>query len=113
MAVPSNTVETYSSNNLIREDLQTALVNINPADHIFMNAIGSRNVKNTLFEWAKVTLASAGNNRAIEGDDVSNDSATLPVRCLISHRLVPRQFKHLQQPKILNHNLMQSVMQWL
>ena len=80
MAVPSNTVETYSSNNLIREDLQTALVNINPADHIFMNAIGSRNVKNTLFEWAKVTLASAGNNRAIEGDDVSNDSATLPVR---------------------------------
>lgn len=80
MAVPSNTVETYSSNNLIREDLQTALVNINPADHIFMNAIGSRNIKNTLFEWAKVTLASAGNNRAIEGDDVGNDSATLPVR---------------------------------
>ena len=79
MAVPSNTTETYNST-LIREDLQDALVNINPADHIFMNAIGSRNIKNTLFEWAKVTLASAGANRQKEGDDATNDSATLPVR---------------------------------
>ena len=32
MAVPSNTTETYDST-LIRESLQDALVNINPADH--------------------------------------------------------------------------------
>ena len=80
MAVPSSTTETYSSNNLIREDLQSALVNINPSDHVFMSAIGTRNVSNTLFEWAQVTLASASNNRQIEGDDLGNDSATLPVR---------------------------------
>ncbi|MAJ12999.1 MAG: hypothetical protein CMD09_03215 [Flavobacteriales bacterium] len=79
MAVPSNTTETYSST-LIRENLQNALVNINPADHIFMNAIGSRNITNTLFEWGKVTLASAGANRQIEGDDLSNTASTLPVR---------------------------------
>ena len=43
MAVPSNTTETYDST-LIRESLQDALVNINPADHVFMNAVGSRNI---------------------------------------------------------------------
>ncbi len=79
MAVPSNTTETYDST-LIRESLQDALVNINPADHVFMNAVGSRNIKNTLFEWAKVTLASAGANRQIEGDDLGNTASTLPVR---------------------------------
>jgi len=79
MAVPSSTTETYAST-LIRESLQDALVNINPADHVFMNAIGSRSVKNTLFEWAKVTLASAGANRQIEGDDLGNTASTLPVR---------------------------------
>ena len=79
MAVNANTNQTYDVTT-IREDLQSALTSISPTDTIFMSSIGTRNAENTYFEWAEVDLAAAGDNRAVEGDAVTNSAPTNAVR---------------------------------
>jgi len=80
MAVTANTNETYDVST-IREDLAPALASISPTECVFMSTIGTRNVDNTYFEWSEVDLASAADNRALEGDTgLSNSAPTNAVR---------------------------------
>lgn len=81
MAVNSNTVQTYAVTTL-RDDLQDALISISPDDAPLMQAAGTKDVSNTLFEWPVTELASVNSsNRVIEGEAApGNDAATLPVR---------------------------------
>jgi len=81
MGVNSNTVQTYAVTTL-RDDLQDALISISPTDAPFMQAIGTKDVSNTLFEWPITELAAVNaSNRVIEGEAApGNDAATLPAR---------------------------------
>jgi len=80
MGVTANALETYDST-MIRENLQEALISISPTDNIFMSSVGSKSVDNTLFEWGAVSLQTAANNRAMEGEVApSVNTATMPVR---------------------------------
>ena len=81
MAVNADTSETYD-NSVIREDLQEAYSMISPEETPFQEAIGTRDVTNTLFEWPIVNLQDPDpDNRVIEGDsDLANDDPTLALR---------------------------------
>lgn len=74
MAVTANTNETYNVSTL-KEDLSAALASITPTETVFVSTIGTRDVKNTYFEWSEVDLAAAADNRAIEGDSAPANSA--------------------------------------
>ncbi|WPZ05494.1 DUF5309 domain-containing protein [Pelagerythrobacter marinus] len=80
MAVPTNTVQTFSRNS-IREDLTNIISNISPTDTPFMSNIGTGKAKQRLHEWQKDSLASPdGDNKTIEGDDVTADPAAATSR---------------------------------
>lgn len=75
MAVPSNTVQTFSRTN-IREDLTNIISNISPTETPFMSNIGTGKAKQRLHEWQVDSLAAAdGDNKTIEGDNATNDTA--------------------------------------
>lgn len=75
MAVPTNTVQTFSRTN-IREDLSDIISNISPVDTPFISNIGTGMAKQRLHEWQIDTLAAAdSDNKTIEGDDVTADAA--------------------------------------
>jgi hypothetical protein len=81
MAVPSGTVETYSTP-LIFEDLANAFKLLSPTECPFQQAIGEDTVDQTHFEWPSVKLnAVDAANRVIEGEDApATDTATAGVR---------------------------------
>lgn len=80
MAVPTNTVQTFSRTN-IREDLGNIISNISPTDTPFMSNIGTTKAKQRLHEWLQDALAAAdGQNKTIEGDDATIDTAPATVR---------------------------------
>lgn len=75
MAVPTNTVQTFSRVS-IREDLTNIISNISPTDTPFMSNIGSGSAKQRLHEWQVDSLVAAnGDNKTIEGDDATIDTA--------------------------------------
>jgi len=80
MAIVSNTFTTYSAKG-IREDLSNVITNISPEETPYQSNIGRETISNTLFEWQSDSLADAGSNSALEGDDVSTfDAVTATVR---------------------------------
>lgn len=80
MAVPTNTVQTFSRTN-IREDLSNIISNISPIETPFMSNIGTEKASQRLHEWLTDSLASAdGNNKTVEGDDATTDSAPAVTR---------------------------------
>ena len=80
MTIVSNTFTTYSAKG-IREDLSNVITNIAPEETPFQSNIGRETISNTLFEWQTDTLADAGSNAQLEGDDVGTfDSVTATVR---------------------------------
>lgn len=80
MAVPTNTVQTFSRNS-IREDLTSIISNISKTETPFMSNIGTGKAKQRLHEWQKDSLAAAdGDNKTIEGDDVAADTAAATSR---------------------------------
>ena len=81
MAVNADTSETYD-NSVIREDLQEAYSMISPEETPFQEAIGTKDITNTLFEWPIVNLQDPdSSNRVPEGEsDVPNDAPTLALR---------------------------------
>ena len=79
MTVPTNTRETYGAVG-IREDLSNIIYNIAPDDTPFMSGVGKGSCDNTYFEWQIDTLADAGSNRQIEGDDASALAVVEPER---------------------------------
>jgi len=75
MAVPTNTVQTFSRTN-IREDLTNIISNISPVDTPFISNIGTAKAKQRLHEWQIDTLAAANSdNKTVEGDDATVDTA--------------------------------------
>lgn len=75
MTVPTNTVQTFSRTN-IREDLSNIISNISPTDTPFMSNIGTGKATQRLHEWQIDALAAADpQNKTIEGDDATNDTA--------------------------------------
>lgn len=80
MAVPTNTVQTFSRNS-IREDLTNIISNISPVDTPFISNIGTTKAKQRLHEWQTDDLAAAdSDNKTIEGDDVTADTAAATSR---------------------------------
>jgi hypothetical protein len=81
MAVNAATIETYD-NLVIREDLAEQYSMLSPEETPFQQAIGSRSVSNTLYEWPVVALAAVDpSNRVIEGDDApAVDAGTMANR---------------------------------
>jgi hypothetical protein len=79
MAVPTNTFETYDSVG-IREDLADIIFNISPTETPFMSNVGKGSTKGTFHEWQIDALEAATDNKAIEGDDATNDAITPTTR---------------------------------
>lgn len=80
MAVPSGTYQTFQAIGR-REDLTDVIHDVSPTDTPFMTAIGKSKATNTFHEWQTDALAAAdGSNAVVEGDDVTNDTATPTVR---------------------------------
>ena len=73
----------------IREDLKDFIANISPKDTPFLNRAGKAKAANTYFEWQTDSLASAGVNAQLEGNDITSFNAVTPTvrignRCQIS-----------------------------
>ena len=80
MAVPTNTVQTFSRNS-IREDLSSIISNISPMDTPFTSNIGTANAKQRTHEWQTDALAAANaQNKHIEGDDTAAASRSPTTR---------------------------------
>lgn len=78
MAVPANTTQTMAFRN--REDLSKMMMLITPTETPMQNMLGRDTVTSRTPEWSTETVrASNHDNAAVEGDDVSNDSQTVPV----------------------------------
>jgi hypothetical protein len=71
MAVPTNTVQTYTRVG-IKEDLADVIYNISPVEVPFMSNAGKGNATQSNHEWQTDGLANAGANAQIEGDDAAN-----------------------------------------
>ena len=71
MAVPNNTVQTYTRVG-IKEDLADVIYNIAPTETPFMSNAGTGSASQTNHEWQTDGLASAAANKQIEGDDAAN-----------------------------------------
>ncbi len=79
MAVPTNTFETYDSVG-IREDLMDIITNISPTETPFQTMASQGTSKGTFHEWQVDSLEAATDNKAVEGDDASNEARTPTVR---------------------------------
>lgn len=80
MAVPINTVQTFTRTN-IAEDVHNIISNISPTDTPFMSNIKKGKATARLHEWLTDALAAASaDNKTIEGDDAANDVINPTVR---------------------------------
>lgn len=80
MAVPSNTIQTVTRVGN-REDLSDIIYNISPTDTPFVSAIGRETASAVYHEWQTDALVAANaNNKAIQGDDLSNESRPATTR---------------------------------
>lgn len=80
MTVPSNTIQTPSRVGN-REDLDDIIWDISPTETPFISAIGKGSCSAVFHEWQTDALAAANaDNKAIQGDDVDNDSRAPTVR---------------------------------
>ena len=92
MAIPSNSFETVAARGN-REDLSDVIYLITPTDTPFLSGVPRTKAAAVLHEWQTDTLAAAGANAVVEGDDATTDATTATVRlsnsCQISDK-VPR-----------------------
>ncbi len=79
MAQPTNTFDTYDSIGT-REDLSEVIHNISPTQTPFLSLARREKATNTLHEWQTDSLATAGQNAVIEGDDATLDAVSPTVR---------------------------------
>jgi hypothetical protein len=90
MSIVSNTFTTYSAKG-IREDLSNVITNIAPEETPYQSNIGRETISNTLFEWQSDTLADAGNNSQLEGDDVGTFDAVVATVRLTNYAQISRK----------------------
>ncbi len=90
MAVPSETLTAHTAIGN-REDLSDVINEISPMDRPLMANIAQDSASAVLTEWQTHALATAAENRVIEGDDATTDAATLTKRfnnyCQISDKV--------------------------
>ncbi len=79
MAVPTNTVLTFSSVGN-REDLLDKITNISPTDVPFTTMAGVTTTNGVFHEWQTDSLAAAAQNAQLQGDDVTFAAAAATVR---------------------------------
>ena len=79
MALGTNALTSYTAVGN-REDLSDIIYNVDPIDCPFITGIDSTDAIAVKHEWQSDTLASAAANAVLEGDDVTNDAATVTVR---------------------------------
>jgi hypothetical protein len=79
MTQPTNT---YATNDMIgiREDLSDVIYNISPVETPFMSMIPHVTATQMNHEWQTDSLAAAGANAVIEGDDVAAGASTPTTR---------------------------------
>lgn len=93
MAVPSNTMQTYTGT-VNKEDLSDMVYMISPTETPLLSGAGRTKAANTLHEWTTDVLATAANNAQIEGDDtltaagVVNPGTRVNNRTQISRKVV-------------------------
>ncbi|BAQ89860.1 major head protein [uncultured Mediterranean phage uvMED] len=91
MAIISNTFTKYSVVGL-RESLSDIIYNISPETTPFIsNMTKRRQVTNTFFEWQVDSLASAQQNAAIDGDDLSSFTAVTATSRLGNYTQIARK----------------------
>jgi hypothetical protein len=90
MTIVANTFTSYSAKG-IREDLSNVITNIAPEETPFQSNIGRETISNTLFEWQTDTLADAGSNAQLEGDDVGTFDAVVATVRLTNYAQISRK----------------------
>jgi len=89
MAKVTNAFDTYSAT-ADREDLSNIIYNISPMQTPFMSSIGTRNVKNVVFDWQTESLPTPSGTGQLEGFELSRAASTATARvsnvCQISYR---------------------------
>lgn len=68
MAVPTNTYDSYSVTGL-KEDISNMVANISPTDTFFYKSLGTCQVTQKKHQFLTDTLAAAGSNARVEGDE--------------------------------------------
>ena len=72
------------------EDLSNIIYNISPMQTPFMSSIGTRNVKNVVFDWQTESLPTPSGTGQLEGFELSRAASTATARvsnvCQISYR---------------------------
>ena len=89
MAKVTNAFDTYTAT-ADREDLSNIIYNISPMQTPFMSSIGTRNVKNVVFDWQTESLPTPSGAGQLEGFELSRAASTSTSRvsnvCQISYR---------------------------
>lgn len=79
MAAPVNTFDSYSQIG-IREDLSDMIYNISPTDTPAFTSFAKVKATNRTHEWQTDSLAAAGDNAHIEGDDTTPEAISPTTR---------------------------------
>lgn len=79
MSLVSGTYLRYDAKGL-REQLTEQIFNISPEDTPFSSSVSRGSASQTLFEWQTDSLAAAGANAQLEGDDVGFTTPAATVR---------------------------------
>ena len=79
MAVPANTVQSYTQVN-IKEDLRDVIYDISPSETPFYSACKKGTAKSTTHEYLTDALRAAGANAHVEGDDTVAELRTEQTR---------------------------------
>lgn len=91
MAVPTNTVTTFSAIGN-REDLANIIYDISPMDTPFLSQAAKTRASAVYHEWQTDALDAAGANRQIEGDDATANTFVATTRvgnyCQISAKTI-------------------------
>lgn len=91
MAVPTNTVTTFSAIGN-REDLANIIYEISPMDTPFLSQASKSRASAVYHEWQTDALEAAGANRKIEGDDATASTFVATTRvgnyCQISSKTI-------------------------
>lgn len=75
MAVPSNTFKTFEAIGKA-ESFDDLIYNISPTDVPYGSALKRQKIDNTHHEWQTDALATAANNKHLEGDDSAAEAQT-------------------------------------
>ena len=79
MAKVTNAFDTYTAT-ADREDLSNIIYNISPMQTPFMSSIGTRNVKNVVFDWQTESLPTPSGAGQLEGFELSRAASTATSR---------------------------------